>query len=89
MCQWAYVSPHIIVQVTELLHQVLGDPLPNVGLVVGDTVLGVQADAPHAPLPICGVLQQPVVLRQVVNWVPIGTMDPGGSKLQSCVSYKI
>ncbi|TNN61909.1 hypothetical protein EYF80_027836 [Liparis tanakae] len=47
-----------------------------------------QADASHAPLLICGVLQQPVVLCQVVHWVPVGTMDPGGSKLQSRFSYK-
>lgn len=84
----AYVAPHLVVQVTELLHQVLGDPLPGVGLVMSHAILGVQADASHAPLLIRGVLQQPVVLRQVVHWVPIGTMDPGGSKLQSCFAYK-
>lgn len=82
----ANVSPHLIVQVTELFHQVLGDPLPDIGLVVSHTVLGVQADASHTPLPICGVFKQPVVLRQVVYWVPIGTMDPGSAKLQSCFS---
>lgn len=77
------LPPHLVVQVTEFLHQVFGDPFPNVGLVVSHTVLGIQADASHTPLPICGVLQQPIVLCQVVHWVPIGSMDPGGSKLQS------
>lgn len=48
---------HLIVQVTELFHQVFGDPLPNIGLVVSHTILGVKTDASHTPLPICGVLQ--------------------------------
>lgn len=87
-CVCVCVSSNLVVQVTELLHQVLGDPLPDIGLVVRHTVLGVQADPSHAPLPICGVVQQPVVLCQVVHWVPIGAMDPGGSKLQSCLSYE-
>lgn len=74
---------HLVVQVTELLHQVLGDALAAVGLVVGHTVLGVEANAAHAPLLLCGVLQQPIVLSQVVDRVPVRTMDPGCSKFQS------
>jgi hypothetical protein len=33
------------------------------------------------------VLQQPVVLRQVVHRVPVSAMDPGGSELQSRLSW--
>lgn len=79
---------HLVVQITELLHQVFGDPCPGVGLVVSHAILSEQADAPHAPLPISGVLEQPVFLCQVVDRVPIGSMDPGGSKLQSCFSWR-
>lgn len=79
---------HLVVQITELLHQVFGDPCPGVGLVVSHAILSEQADAPHAPLFISGVLQQPVFLCQVVDRVPIGSMDPGGSKLQSCFSWQ-
>lgn len=76
----------LVVQITELLHQVLRDPLAIVGLIMGHAVLGVQADASHTPLSISRVLQEPVVLRQVVHWVPIRPMDPSGSEFQSCFS---
>lgn len=70
---------YLIVQVAELLHQVLGDTLATVGLVVGHTVLGVEADAAHAALVLRGVLQEPIILSQVVDGVPVSAMDPGGS----------
>ena len=79
---------HLIVQVTELFHQVLRDPPAAVGLVVCHAVLGVQADASHGPLAVRGVLQQPVVLRQVVHWVSVGAMDPSRSKLQSRFAWR-
>lgn len=31
---------YLVVQVTELLHQVFGDPLPSVGLVMSHPILG-------------------------------------------------
>lgn len=71
---------HLIVQVAELFHQVLRDPLAIVGLVVGHPILGVEADAAHAPLLVRGVLQETIVLCKVVDWVAIGAMDPGGSE---------
>lgn len=84
LCQIQEINPsHLVVQVTELLHQVLGDALAVVGLVVGHTVLGIEADAAHAPLLLRGVLQQAIVLGQVVDGVPVRTMDPGCSKFQS------
>lgn len=76
-------APHLVVQVPELLHHVLGDPLPKVGLVMRHTFFGEQTDAGHAPLLVSGVLQQPVLLRQVVHRVPVGAMDPSGSELQN------
>ncbi len=80
--------PHLIVQVTELLHQILWDPLAIVGLVVGHTILGIEANAAHTPLLLCGVLQKPIVLSQVVDGVPICPMDPGCSKFQSGFTCK-
>lgn len=76
-------APHLIVQVPELLHHVLGDPPPKVGLVMRHAVLGEQADAAHAPLLVSAVLQQPVLLGQVVHRVPVSAMDPSGSELQN------
>lgn len=76
-------APHLIVQVPELLHHMLGDPLPKVGLVMRHAFFGEQADAGHAPLLVSGVLQQAVLLRQVVDRVPIGAMDPSGSEFQN------
>lgn len=87
-CLCARASSYFVVLVAELFHQVFGDPLADVGLVVSHAIFRVQADASHTPLPVCGVLQQPVVLCQVVHWVAVGSMDPGGSELQSCISYK-
>lgn len=77
------LAPHLIVQVPELLHHVLGDPLPKVGLVMRHAFFGEEADAGHAPLLVGGVLQQPVLLRQMVHRVPIGAVDPSGSELQN------
>lgn len=70
---------YLIVQVTELLHQILGDTLATVGLVMGHTILGVEADAAHAALVLRSVLQKSIILSQVVDWVPVSTMNPGGS----------
>lgn len=70
---------YLVVQVTELLHQILGDTRATVGLVVGHTILGIQADAAHAALVLRGVLQKPIILSHVVDGVPVSAMDPGGS----------
>lgn len=73
------VCSDLVVQITELLHQVLGNPFAPVGLVVSHAVLGVQADAADAPFSVCGVLQQSIFLCQVIHRVTVGTMDPGSS----------
>lgn len=52
-------------------------------------LLGEQADAGHAPLLVGGVLQQPVLLRQVVHRVPDGAMDPSSSELKNGFSCKL
>lgn len=83
MVLWCLAPPHLIVQVPELLHHVLGDPPAEVGLVMRHAFFGEQADAGHAPLLVGGVLQQPVLLRQMVHRVPVGAMDPSGSELQN------
>lgn len=83
------VSPHLVVQVPELLDHIFGDPLAEVGLVMRQALLGKQADAGHAPLLIGGVLQQPILLCQVVHRVPDGAMDPSGSELENGFSCKL
>lgn len=76
-------APHLVVQVAELLHHVLGDPLPKVGLVMRHAIFGEQADAGNAPLLVSGVLQQPFLLCQVVHRISVGAMDPSGPELQN------